>query len=280
MTYTRLRSEIDNKVGRITLSKPDEFNRMPPAFWSEFPDAIEEMDESGAIRALVISAEGKHFTSGMDTSVFTAGRSGPEYEAGRRGERSRRHIARLQDSFSVIERVRMPVIAAIQGACIGWGVDMISACDMRYCTSDAFFCIQEINIGMTADVGTLQRLPKLIPEGVCRELAYTGRRMPAAEAKSVGLVNEVFPDQETMLDAVHEVATEIAEKSPLAVWGTKQMINYARDHSTSDSLDHIATWNAGMFRSGDMKEAFTAQAEKRAPEFEDLLPYRNGVSSP
>ena len=141
MTYTRLRSEIDNKVGRITLSKPDEFNRMPPAFWSEFPDAIEEMDESGAIRALVISAEGKHFTSGMDTSVFTAGRSGPEYEAGRRGERSRRHIARLQDSFSVIERVRMPVIAAIQGACIGGGVDMISACDMRYCTSDAFFCI-------------------------------------------------------------------------------------------------------------------------------------------
>ena len=272
MTYTRLRSEIDNKVGRITLSKPDEFNRMPPAFWSEFPDAIEEMDESGAIRALVISAEGKHFTSGMDTSVFTAGRSGPEYEAGRRGERSRRHIARLQDSFSVIERVRMPVIAAIQGACIGGGVVMISACDMRYCTSDAFFCIQEINIGMAADVGTLQRLPNLIPTGLMRELAYTGRRLFAEEAKSIGLVNEVYDTHSHMLEAVMSIAEEIAKKSPLAVASTKHLLGYGEEHSVSDTLDYQTLWMGSISQGGEMAKYFNAKQQGNEPEFDDLPP--------
>ena len=272
MTYTRLRSEIDNKVGRITLSKPDEFNRMPPAFWSEFSEAIEEMDESGAIRALVISAEGKHFTSGMDTSVFTSGRSGPEYEAGRRGERSRRHIARLQDSFSVIERVRMPVIAAIQGACIGGGVDMISACDMRYCTSDAFFCIQEINIGMAADVGTLQRLPNLIPTGLMRELAYTGRRLFAEEAKSIGLVNEVYDTHSHMLEAVMSIAEEIAKKSPLAVASTKHLLGYGEEHSVSDTLDYQTLWMGSISQGGEMAKYFNAKQQGNEPEFDDLPP--------
>jgi enoyl-CoA hydratase len=148
---------------------------------------------------------------------------------------------------------------------------------MRYATEDAFFCIQEINIGMTADVGTLQRLPKLIPEGVCRELAYTGRRMPAAEAKAVGLVNEVFADHEALLAGVQAVAVEIASKSPLAIWGTKEMVRYARDHSTADALDYIATWQAGMFHPADMVESFTAKAEGRDPEFESLRPFRGGV---
>ena len=272
MTYTRLRNEIDNKVGRIILSKPDEFNRMPPAFWSEFPDAIEEMDESGAIRALVISAEGKHFTSGMDTSVFTSGRSGPEYEAGRRGERSRRHIARLQDSFSVIERVRMPVIAAIQGACIGGGVDMISACDMRYCTTDAFFCIQEINIGMAADVGTLQRLPNLIPTGLMRELAYTGRRLFAEEAKSIGLVNEVYDTHSHMLEAVMSIAKEIAKKSPLAVASTKHLLGYGEEHSVSDTLDYQTLWMGSISQGGEMAKYFNAKQQGNEPEFDDLPP--------
>ena len=151
---------------------------------------------------------------------------------------------------------------------------MITACDMRYATEDAFFCIQEINLGMTADVGTLQRLPKLIPEGVCRELAYTGRRMPVTEAKAVGLVNDVFKDHEALLDGVGEVARQIAGQSPLAVWGSKEMITYARDHSTADSLDHIATWQAGMFQPADMVEAFAAKEEGREPNFDDLLPLR------
>jgi enoyl-CoA hydratase len=149
---------------------------------------------------------------------------------------------------------------------------MVSACDMRYATADAFFCIQEINIGMTADVGTLQRLPKIVPEGVVRELAYTGRRMSAARAREVGLVNEVYPDQAAMLDGVLQIADEIAQKSPLAIWGSKEMINYARDHSVADSLNYIATWQTGMFQAGDMMESFAARTEKRAPRFQDLQP--------
>ena len=157
----------------------------------------------------------------------------------------------------------------MQGGCIGGGVDMISACDVRYCSEDAFFCIQEINIGMTADVGTLQRLPKLIPEGVVRELAYTGRRMPAERARQVGLVNEVYPTHAALLAGVLATAAEIAEKSPLAIWGSKRMLNYARDHSVEDGLEYVATWQAGMFFGGDMAEAFAAKAEKRKPVFAD-----------
>ena len=182
MDYTRLNSSVNDGVGHIELAAPDEFNRMPPAFWNEFPAAVMEMDSSGSVRALVISAQGKHFSSGMDTAAFTTPASQQSFDAGRRGERARRNLAGLQEAFTTIEKVRMPVLAAIQGACIGGGVDMVSACDMRYCTSDAFFCIQEINIGLSADVGTLQRLPNLIPDGLMRELAYTGRRLFAEEA--------------------------------------------------------------------------------------------------
>ena len=284
MSYESFTLEKDGHVANMTLCRGESFNTMTKKFWTELPEILNEINRDPDLRAVVMSSTGKHFCAGMDLANFNNGveNISPEKKPdhARVGEVMYRVAKELQGYITNIETIRAPVIAAIQGGCIGGALDMVTACDIRLCTKEAFFCIQEINIGMTADVGTLQRLPKLIPEGVCRELAYTGRRMPAAEANSVGLVNEVFPDQETMLDAVHEVATEIAEKSPLAVWGTKQMINYARDHSTSDSLDHIATWNAGMFRSGDMKEAFTAQAEKRAPEFEDLLPYRNGVSSP
>jgi enoyl-CoA hydratase len=168
----------------------------------------------------------------------------------------------------------MPVIAAVQGGCIGGGVDLISACDMRYCTADAFFCIQEINIGITADVGTLQRLPKIVPGGVVRELAYTGRRLPAARAREIGLVNEVYPSREEMLEGVTEIAREIAARSPLAVWGSKEMLNYARDHGVAEALDYIATWQPGMLEPQDILEAFRANQEKREPVFDDLLPLR------
>ncbi len=171
----------------------------------------------------------------------------------------------------------MPVLAAIQGGCVGGAVDMVTAADCRYATADAWFCIQEINIGMTADVGTLQRLPKLVPEGIVRELAYTGRRMGAARAAAVGLVNEVFDDHETMLAGVHEIAAEIASKSPLAVHGSKEMITYARDHSVDDSLKYIAAWQTGMFQPADMMETFTAKGEGRDPSFDDLGEIRRGL---
>ena len=276
--YTCFDIELDDGVATVTLNRGEQLNTMVPAFWDELPALVRELDASGGARVMVLASTGRHFSAGMDLAVF-GDRPDEDLKAGPGRLRSnfRSNLLHLQETFSVLEKARMPVLAAIQGGCIGGAVDMVTACDMRYATEDAFFCIQEINIGMTADVGTLQRLPKLIPEGVCRELAYTGRRMPADEAKAVGLVNEVFPDHEALLAGVQAVAAEIASKSPLAIWGTKEMVRYARDHSTADALDHIATWQAGMFHPADMVESFTAKAEDRDPEFEDLRPFRGGV---
>ncbi len=268
--------KIENKIARLTLNRPDAFNSMPRAFWNELPELLREIDEGAKARVIVLSSTGKHFTAGMDLSVFTDGSGMPhaEGDAAARGEAFRQFVLTLQNTFSCLDNARMPVIAAVQGGCIGAGVDMVSACDIRYATEDAFFQIQEINIGMTADVGTFPRLCKLIPEGWVRELAYAGRRLPAAKAKEIGLVNDVFPTQAAMLEHVMSLAAEIAEKSPVAVAGSKRMINYARDHSIADGLDYIATWQAGMFAPPHMMEAFAAKAQKRKPEFPDLHPLR------
>jgi enoyl-CoA hydratase len=279
MSYSCFEVENAGKVAHVRLKRAAELNTMTPAFWTELPQIVSAISDEGRARAIVLSSTGKHFTAGMDLSVFTgdsgvasSAGAGDAVEVGRARANLRLMALHLQDSFNALERARMPVLAAIQGGCIGGGVDMVSACDMRYATADAFFCIQEINIGMTADVGTLQRLPKIVPEGVVRELAYTGRRMSAQRAKEIGLVNEVYPDQAAMLAGVMEIAEEIAQKSPLAIWGSKEMINYARDHSVADSLNYIATWQTGMFQAGDMMESFAARTEKRAPRFDDLLP--------
>jgi enoyl-CoA hydratase len=263
---------IENKIAHIVLKRPEAFNSMPRAFWNELPALVRDIDDNAKARVIVISSTGKHFTSGMDLSVFTDGQSitaagGDQYA---RAENFRHFVLTLQGSFNCLDEARMPVIAAIQGGCIGAGVDMTSACDIRYATEDAFFQIAEINIGMTADVGTFPRLCKLIPEGWVRELAYAGRRLPAAKAKEIGLVNDVFATQEAMLEHVMALAAEIAEKTPVAVAGSKRMINYARDHSIADGLDYIATWQAGMFAPPHMMEAFAAKAQKRKPEFPDL----------
>ncbi len=270
--YTRLEVTVaDSGVGTITLNQPDEYNRMPPAFWGEFPAALETMDASGGMRALVVASTGKHFSAGMDLSVFTEGR-GPELERGRAGEAARRRLGGLQDVFSRLEALRMPVLAAVQGGCVGGGVDLVAACDMRYCTEDAFFCIQEINIGLAADVGTLQRLPKLIPEGMMRELAYTGRRMPASEAKEIGLVNQVFPSQKAMLEAVTALAEEIASKSPLAITSTKHLLNYGREHSVAETLDYQQLWMSAVPQGGEMATYFKAKSDGVEPAYEDLAP--------
>ena len=281
MTYECFAVEISDKVAEIRLNRPESYNSMIPAFWAELPVILRELDRGGEARVIVLSSSGKHFCSGMDLAAFTGSGSnlhgGDRGEVGRQRANMRRGILELQETFSCLEKARMPVLAAVQGGAVGSGVDMITACDMRYMSADAFVCIQEINIGLTADVGTLQRLPKLIPEGIARELAYTGRRMPADEAKACGLVNEVFPDAEALRQGVFEVAREIAARSPLAIWGTKEMINYARDHSTEDSLNYIATWQTGMFQPKDMAESFAAKRDGREPEFDDLLPIREPI---
>ncbi len=265
---------VTDHVAHVVLNRPDALNSMIREFWNELPLIVRELDDRGDIRAIVVSSTGKHFCAGMDLAVFSSEDSGLGDGAGEMGRvraRLRQSALMLQESFTAFEKARMPVLAAIQGGCIGGAVDMVTAADMRYCSADAFFVIQEINIGMTADVGTLQRLPKLIPDGVAREMAYTGRRMTAQRALEVGLVNEVFPTHEALVEGVLALAAEIASKSPLAVWGSKEMLTYARDHSVADSLNHIATWQTGMFQPSDMVESFKARAEGREAVYPDLL---------
>ena len=281
MGYECFDVEVVDKVGLITMNRPERSNSMIPAFWRELPAIVDDFSASGSVRALVLAAEGRHFCSGMDTEVFATDDSvGPDATGrhrSRRSERFRSTALKLQDSFTALERARMPVLCAVQGACVGGGIDMVSAADMRYADESAFFCIQEINIGMTADVGTLQRMPKLVAEGIVRELAYTGRRWSAAEAHAAGFVNAVYPDASALLDGVMDIAAEIATKSPMAIWGTKQTMHYTRDHSVSDGLEFIANWNAAMFDTDDMAEAFGAIVEKRPADYPDLWPLSEGL---
>lgn len=283
MGYECFNVETVDKVGLVTMNRPGKSNSMIPSFWNELPAIVDELSNAGQVRAIVLAAEGKNYCGGMDLAVFgsndTIGDAdqAPSGHRSRRNERFRSTALKLQDTFTAIERARMPVLCAIQGACIGGGIDMVSAADMRYATEDAWFSIHEINIGMTADVGTLQRMPKLVPEGIVRELAYTGRRWSATEAKEAGFVNAVYPDHETLLDAVMHTAGEIATKSPMAVWGTKQTMHYTRDHTVADGLEFIANWNAAMFDTDDMAEAFKASLEKRPADFPDLYPLSDGI---
>lgn len=270
MSYRTINLEVTKAVAHLTLVRGEELNTLTQDFWREFPRAIAEIDANPQVRVLVISSTGRHFTAGMDFSLLSGIAPDPKGEAGRQRERLRRQVLELQSVFTALENLRIPVIAAIQGGCIGGGVDLVTACDMRYCTEDAFFSVMEINIGMAADLGTLQRLPRLVPDGLARELAYTGRRLSAAQARDAGLVNKVYGDQEAMLEGVLSLAGEIAAKSPLAITGSKEMLNYATDHSVADSLTYMATWQSGMLLGEDIMKAVTAHMGKTQAEFADL----------
>ncbi len=266
---------IEDKIAHIRLNSPQTMNAMNKSFWNELPEIVEAIDAEALARVIVISSTGKHFSAGMDLSVFGGGLSGGgEHDRYIRAEAFRSNVRYIQGSFNALEDARIPVLIACQGGVIGGAVDMVSAADIRWCTKDAFFCIQEVNIAMTADVGTFPRLQRIIPEGWVREMAYTGRRLPADKAKEIGLVNEVYDTQEDMLAAVMATAKEIASKDPLTVTGSKVLINYGRDHSTKDTLDYIGVWNAGMLPPERMAEAFAARTEKREPNFSDLAPIR------
>lgn len=276
MAYSCFEVRQEDGIAHIRLIRPGELNSMIPAFWTELPEVIEELESGSGLRVVVISSTGRHFTSGMDVSVFQGGDQLNTSTAVDR-EKLRRLILKLQDAFNCLERCRVPVIAAIQGGCIGGGVDMVSACDLRFATTSAFFCIQEINLAMMADLGTLQRLPKLIPEAIVRELAYTGERLSAERAKACGLVNEVFESEQEMHDHVLSVAKQIAARSPLAIAASKAAITYARDHSVNDALGNAADLQAAVFDGHQILECFKAKEEKREPAFPDLHPAQAGL---
>jgi len=273
--YTCFDISVENHIAHLIFNRPEALNSMNKAFWQELPAAISDIESNSDARVIVISSTGKHFSSGMDITVFSDSKVIPaSNDQTRLGEFLRRLVLQLQASMSCLEKVRLPVLTAIQGGCIGGALDLVCASDSRYCTKDAYFTIKETELGMTADVGTLQRLPSLIPQGIARELAFTGRKFGAEEAQQLGLVNAVFEDQEALLAGVMEVAATIAKNSPMAVTGCKEMLNYSRDHSVADSLNYMATWQAGMFRPNDMMKTFQAKAMKTQAQYDDLLPVK------
>ena len=273
--YSCFDVKIKDHICSLVLNRPNELNTMTRDFWVELGDALEEINRDSEVRVVVLSSTGKHFCAGMDLSAFSNGvddiPDDKKPDHARVGEVLYRTAKELQGYISKLEEIRVPVIAAVHGGVIGGALDLITACDMRFASNDAFFCIQEINIGMAADVGTLQRLPKIIPDAKMREMAYTGRRMLADEAKDSGLVGEIYETQDQMLDAVHKLAAEIASKSPVAIYGLKAVMNYSRDHNVSDSLDFNALWSGAMLSQTDMAEAMTAQMEKRDANFDKMV---------
>ena len=256
-------------VAHLVLNRPEAMNTMHPTFWRELDAVLAQLHQSGQARALVISSTGKHFSAGMALEVF-AGAVAMDDQSPEGRAAIFDLLTDMQATFTRLENLRIPVIAAIQGGCIGGAVDMVTAACIRYATQDAFFCIQEINIGMVADVGTLQRLPKLMPLGVVKELAYTGRRLPAAQALNYGLVNAVFDTPEALLAGALQCAQEIAAKPPVAIWGSKQAIHYARDHAVDDSLRQMGWLQSAIWSNQHVRESVTAMQQRRAGEFAPL----------
>ena len=262
---------VKDRIAHIVLNRPEKRNSMVFEFWNELPDMIENIDNNASARVIVISSTGPHFTSGIDTSLFGTLAVSKKGEDPHQSQSAFYHeIKQLQRTFTILENARLPVLVAVQGGCIGGGLDFITACDLRYATKDAFFTLFETNLAMTADLGTFPRLAKLVPEGFVKEMAYTGNRFTAADAHRFGLVNSLFDTQEEMITEVMKIAHNITLKAPMAVNGCKTLINYSRDHSTADVLDYIALWNASHFKIEEVMEAMKAKKEKREGNFSEL----------
>jgi enoyl-CoA hydratase len=270
-TWTCFDVTLDAGVAHVRMNQPQRHNAMTPAFWAEIPQLFRQLDEAGGVRAAVLSSEGRHFSAGMDLSVFAnAGTLGTVDVAAR--ERFRHQLKKLQGSFNAIADVRFPVIAAIQGGCIGGAVDLATACCLRYCSREAWFCIQEINIGMMADVGTMNRMPKQIPEAVMRELAYTGDRLGADRAERLGFVNGLFDDPAATVAGALAVAHKIAARAPVAVAASKELLSYTRDHSVAESFTYMNALQPGVFDPEDIARAVAAQKAGQPAVFADLAP--------
>lgn len=267
--YRSLALEISDHIAHVYINRPDKLNAMDAAFWTELVEVFNRIDSTDDIRVVVLSGAGKHFSSGIDLAMLASLAAELGSDVGRNARMLRRKILDMQAAFNAVDRCRKPVLAAIQGYCLGGAIDLIAACDMRYAAVDAKFSIKEIDMGMAADVGTLQRLPRIIGDGMLRELAYTGRMVESEEAQRIGLVNRVYPDPEHLLAGVFAIAREIAAKSPIAIEGTKEMIGYMRDHRVDDGLEHVAIWNAAMLQSADLRLAVAAHMSKQPPVFDN-----------
>jgi enoyl-CoA hydratase len=262
---------IQDHIAHLVLNRPQVLNTLDLVFWRELDDVLQALHQGNQARALVISSTGKHFSAGMSLDVFGTSVSMDDQSPEGRAAIADL-LAGLQSTFTRLENLRIPVIVALHGGCIGGAVDMVTAACLRYASADTFFCIQEINIGMVADVGTLQRLPKLMPMAVVKELAYTGRRLNADKALQHGLVNEICADQASALAAAMQAAQEIASKPPIAIWGSKQALHYARDHSTADALQQMGWLQSGIWSNAHVQEAIAAFQSKRSGNFPALAP--------
>jgi enoyl-CoA hydratase len=269
MSYTAFLLDIQQHVAQVRINRPAQANALDQTSWEELPRLMQQLDADPAVRVIVLGGSGKHFCAGIDTQMLMAMNPVHIKEEGRKREHIFHTISRLQAALTAVEQCGKPVIAAIHGACIGAGLELVAACDLRYASEEAYVQLKEIDLGIVADLGGLQRLPHLIPAGIVRELAFTGRRMPAAEALQRGLVNQVFPSPEALQTAASALATEIAAKSPLVTRGIKRSLNYARDHSVEAGLRDVATWNAATLLSSDLAQAVQAQLTKQSPTFED-----------
>lgn len=266
------REGTDGMVLHVILSRPNKGNSMTNTFWREYRECFQGIARDTSCRAVIVSAMGKHFTVGLD--LHDAGISPPNGEdPGRLSLHNRSHVLDLQESFTAMERCPQPVIVAVHGAAIGGGVDMSCAADIRLCSKQAWFCIKEVDVGLAADVGTLQRLHHVLGNAsLARELCYTARRFPAEEAMRAGFVSAVYENREELLAKAREMAELIASKSPVAVFGTKVHLNYSREHTIHDSLEYISTWNGAMLQASDVLVAITAAFNKKGgpPKFSKL----------
>lgn len=259
-------------IAHLQLNRPERLNTMAPPFFPALRDAVRALHDAGVARALVISSTGKHFCAGMALDVFGGDDALLVTGTARARLNFQDTLRKLIDCFTAIDEARFPVICAIQGGCIGGALDLATACDIRLCTADAFFTVQEIHIGMMADLGVLQRLMKIVPQGVAREMAYTGDRMNAERALSVGLVNAVLPDADALLAHAMQLAKNIAAKSPLAIAGSKLALNHARDHGTASALQQMTLLQSAIFDTAEMATAIDAWKKKAVADFPALLP--------
>jgi enoyl-CoA hydratase len=267
--YESVTVDVDSHVARVTLVGPGKGNAMGPAFWSEMPGVFEQLDADHDVRAIVVTGSGRNFSYGLDLQAMggtltqvmsdgTSARPRADFHA---------EVLRMQQAINAVADCRTPTIASVHGWCIGGGVDLISAVDIRYASADAKFSVREVKLAIVADVGSLARLPLILSDGHLRELALTGKDIDAARAEEIGLVNNVYDDAEASLAAAHATAAEIAANPPLTVRGIKDVLDQQRVARVSESLRYVAAWNAAFLPSKDLVEGITATFAKRAPEF-------------